>query len=184
MREHGKGLVGEPVVYLWGETGTGKTHLLTAWAVATGAWRGSPLPEPPAAWVGVDDVDHLNADDQIRLFNLINGARDGQGRLLVTGPLPPGQLGLRQDLATRLAQGLVYRLTPLSDADKMAAIHTRAAGRGMPLPDEVPRHLLTHCRRDLPSLLALVDALDVHSLSRKRPASLPLLKELLLSTRA
>jgi len=43
----------------------------------------------------------------------------------------------------------------------------------------VTRYLLTHSRRDLPRLLATVDALDTFSLSRKRPVSVPLLKELL-----
>ena len=52
----------------------------------------------------------------------------------------------------------------------------------MRLPDEVARYMLTHCRRDLPHLLDLVDALDALSLSRKRPVSLPLLKEVLLQT--
>ena len=49
----------------------------------------------------------------------------------------------------------------------------------MRLPEEVTRYLLTHARRYLPHLLAMVDALDTFSLSRKRPPSVPLLKELL-----
>lgn len=182
-RAHAAGLMAEPVVYLWGDAGTGKSHLLAAWSAHTGAQRSVPLPEPPAAWLAVDDVDRLDAGDQIRLFNLINAAREGSGRVLATGPVPPGQLGLRADLATRLAQGLVFRLAPLSDADKAAALNTRAEGRGMRLPEDVLRYLLTRCRRDLPSLLALVDALDDHSLSRKRPVSVPLLKEILPQTR-
>jgi len=73
----------------------------------------------------------------------------------------------------------VFRLHPLSDADKRAALTVRAESRGLRLPDEVLRYLLTHCRRDLPHLLTLVDLLDTHSLSLKRPVSLPLLKEIL-----
>ncbi len=179
LREHADGLLPEPLLYVWGEAGTGKSHLLAAWSARVQAVRSSPLPDPPVARLAVDDVDRLGPEDQIRLFGLINAARDGAGQVLATGPLPPAQLGLRPDLATRLAQGLVFRLTPLSDADKIAALNTRAEARGMRLPDEVARYLLSHCRRDLPNLLALVDALDAHSLSRKRPASLPLLKEVL-----
>jgi DnaA family protein len=175
----------EPVLYLWGEVGTGKSHLLQAWCRATGAVPVAPLPEPPQALVVVDDVANLDGEDQIRLFSLINAAREGDGRVLATGPVPPAQLtelaGLqfRPDLATRLAQGLVFRLHPLSDADKRAALCVRAESRGLRLPDEVVRYLLTHCRRDLPHLLTLVDLLDTHSLSLKRPVSLPLLKEIL-----
>ncbi len=185
VREHAAGKMQEPVMYLWGESGTGKTHLFQAWCRCTGAFAVSPLPEPPQSLVVVDDVDRLAGDDPIRLFSLINAAREGNGRVLITGPLPPAQLpqlaqlALRSDLATRLAQGLVFRLQALSDADKRAALTVRAESHGLRLPDEVLRYVLTHCRRDLPHLLTLVDQLDTYSLSRKRPVSLPLLKEIL-----
>lgn len=182
VREHAAGQMQEPVLYLWGETSTGKSHLFQAWCHVTGATADSPLPEPPQALVVVDAVDQLDGEDQIRLFSLINAAREGAGRVLATGPLPPAQLpqlGVRPDLATRLAQGLVFRLHPLSDTDKRAALIVRADSHGLRLPDEVLRYLLTHCRRDLPHLLTLVDLLDTHSLSLKRPVSLPLLKEIL-----
>jgi len=182
LRTHASGGAREPLLYLWGEPGVGKSHLLQAWARALGAAlhrAGEPLPEPPVSALAVDDVDALDADNQIRLFNLINSARERHGLLLASGRLPPASLALRPDLATRLAQGLVFRLLPLSDADKAAALAVRAEGRGLRLPEEVTRYLLTHSRRDLPRLLATVDALDTFSLSRKRPVSVPLLKELL-----
>jgi DnaA family protein len=179
LREYAAGLARESVVYLWGEAGTGKSHLLTAWSSATRAHADTPLPEPPLPCLAVDDAHRLDAADQIRLFSLINAAREGAGRVLASGPLPPGQLDLRPDLATRLAQGLVFRLLPLSEADKAAAVNVRAEARGLRLPEEVARYLLIHCRRDLPRLLAMVDALDAYSLSRKRPVSVPLLKEVM-----
>jgi DnaA family protein len=182
LRAHAAGAAREPLLYLWGEAGVGKSHLLRAWAGALGAPLLSalePLPEPPVPALAVDDVEDLDADNQIRLFNLINSAREQGGLILASGSLPAVNLDLRPDLATRLAQGLVFRLLPLSDADKAAALSVRAEGRGMHLPEEVARYLLTHSRRDLPHLLAVIDALDTFSLSRKRPLSVPLLKELL-----
>ncbi len=185
VRGHAAGLTPDPVLYLWGESGTGKTHLLRAWSRATGTIAAIPLPEPPQALVAVNAVERLDVDDQIRLFGLINAARETGGRVLVTGPLPPAQLpqlpqlAQRSDLATRLAQGLVFRLHALSDTDKLAALNACASARGLRLPEDVLRYLLTHCRRDLPHLLNLVDQLDTWSLSRKRAISLPLLKEIL-----
>ncbi|MDD5390616.1 MAG: DnaA regulatory inactivator Hda [Gallionellaceae bacterium] len=214
LHAHVPGAACEPLLYLWGEAGVGKSHLLRAWAGAVGAAlfrAGETLPEPPTPALAVDDVEALDADNQIRLFGLINSAREQGGLLLASGTLPPAQLtsrspgrpendlapleggsgvfsepgaphGLRPDLATRLAQGLVFRLLPLSDVDKAAALVIRAEGRGLRLPEEVTRYLLTHTRRDLPRLLATVDALDTFSLSRKRPVSVPLLKEMLRLT--
>jgi len=182
LRAHLPGQTREPVLYLWGEAGVGKSHLLRAWARALGALLPAgdqPLPPPPVAALALDDVGTLDADNQIRLFSLINSVRELGGLLVAGGALPPAQLPLRPDLATRLAQGLVFRLLPLSDTDKAAALAVRAEGRGLRLPEEVSRYLLSHCRRDLPYLLATVDALDTYSLSRKRPVSVPLLKELL-----
>lgn len=172
---------GEHVVYLWGESGTGKSHLLRAWSAISRAPyldRGR-FPDADATMLAVDDVQALNEVDQVRLFSLLNAAREQGGRVIAAGSLPPAQLAIRPDLATRLAQGLVFRLHPLSDADKALALAIRAESHGMRLGNDLIRYLLIHCRRDLPHLLAMVDALDAISLSRKRPVSLPLLKELL-----
>ena len=176
-----KAFSGEHVIYLWGESGVGKSHLLQAWArhAGAGVCLAGPLPENDTALLAVDDVHNLDEADQVRLFSLLNAARELGGRVVAAGPLPPGQLDIRPDLATRLAQGLVFRIQPLSDADKALALGIRAESHGLRLGDDLIRYMLTHCRRDLPRLLAMVDALDSLSLSRKRPVSLPLLKELL-----
>jgi DnaA family protein len=182
LRAHATASLREPLLYLWGDAGVGKTHLLRAWAAALGAPlfdAGEPLPQPPAPALAVDDVERLDPDNQIHLFNLINSAREQSGLILASGNQPAAHLALRPDLATRLAQGLGFRLLPLPDADKAAALAVRAEGRGMRLPEEVIRYLLIHSRRDLRHLLAVVDELDTLSLSRKRPPSLALLKELL-----
>jgi DnaA family protein len=42
-------------------------------------------------------------------------------------------------------------------------------------------YLLSHFERDMGTQIALVDALDRYSLERKRPITLPLLKETLRS---
>ena len=174
------------VLFLWGETGVGKTHLLKAWAAASHAeyWHASAwqaaLAEDQTLFA-LDAAEALSPAAQIGLFSRINRAREEGGRILVSGERPPARLGLREDLATRLAQGLVFRIHPLSDQDKLHALRLRADARGMRLTDDVARHLLLHCRRDLPHLLAALDALDTRSLRLKRPATIVLLREMLQS---
>ncbi len=56
-----------------------------------------------------------------------------------------------------------------------------ARERGIALADDVPAYLLTHFRRDMPSLMALLDALDRFSLEQKRAVTLPLLRTMLAS---
>ena len=56
-----------------------------------------------------------------------------------------------------------------------------ADARGFRLSQEVADYLLRHAERDMPSLLALLDALDRYSLANRRAITVPLLRELLNS---
>jgi DnaA-homolog protein len=157
----------EVVVYLWGERGSGRTHLLRA------ATRANP------GLVAADDVETLDATAQQALFNAINAAREGQSPVLASGSAPPAGLTLREDLRSRLAWGLVYQLRAPSDADKAGYLRAEAARRGLRLPEEVLAYLLSHVPRDLASLNAVLESLDRYSLASQRPLTLPLVREAL-----
>ncbi len=73
----------------------------------------------------------------------------------------------------------MYQVHGLNDEEKAQALAQHAQARGFVLPPEVTQYLLRHGRRDLPSLMAALDALDEHSLRRHRVPSVPLLKEIL-----
>ncbi len=158
-------------IYLWGAPGSGKSHLLQACNDLALA-RNLPLSV-------VDDVNTLDEEAQIELFNYFNQLRASGGILITSGNAAPTQMGLRDDLATRLAWGLVYQLHPLSDEEKAKALKTHAKERGMKLPDEVVDYCLRYLRRDLPTLMAVLNALDKWSLTEKKPVTVPLLKKLL-----
>lgn len=158
-------------ITLWGPGGSGKSHLLAAGAELA-RQHGTEL-------VIADDVQTLDDDAQIALFNTFNRLRASGGALIACGDAAPMQMGLRDDLATRLSWGLVYQLHPLTDEEKAQALMAHAAERGMKLPDEVVDYCLRHLRRDLRTLMSLLDALDQWSLTAKRPVTLPLLRQLL-----
>ena len=152
-------------MFLWGAAGSGKTHLLLA-AQAMGSHI-------------ADDVHTLDEESQIILFDTFNHIKAEGGVLVTAGNHPPTQMGLRNDLATRLAWGLVYQLQPLSDSEKADALRAHAQDRGMKLPDEVIAYCLKYLRRDLPTLVSVLDALDEWSLTTKKPVTVPLLKNML-----
>jgi DnaA family protein len=84
-------------------------------------------------------------------------------------------------VTTRLAWGLVYELHVLNEDEKRHAMYARARALGFDLPAEVCGYILHHGRRDLPSLLKLVDLLDRRSLQAQRMITLPLAREVLQS---
>lgn len=171
---------GERVIYVWGDSGAGKTHLLRALVHAAGTRGARYLPaeeyhggiEPRV--LALDDAERLGEAQQVELFNAFN--ERAFELLVVAARAAPRDVALRRDLATRLATGLTYRAQALSDEEKRAALSAHASARGFALAEEVSSYLLTHARRDMPSLMGALDALDRYSLETGRPITLPLLK--------
>lgn len=171
LRELVDGRLAESIFYLWGEAGSGRSHLLTA--AARAATR--PL-------VVADDVERLDEAGQQALFNRINEARESGGAVLACGNAPPARLPLREDLRSRLAWGLVYQVKPLTDDERAQYLRAEAERRGMRLTDDVVAYLLSRVRRDLPSLGAILDRLDRMSLEQQRQVTVPLVREALEAT--
>ncbi|MDH5479338.1 MAG: DnaA regulatory inactivator Hda [Nitrosomonas sp.] len=181
----------ERFVYLWGGLGCGRSHLLHAVvdiysrnnqkAVYFSCQNQVDFSlDSDLDCVAIDDVDQLDASTQIKLFNLYNQLRDeGHAFFIASGAAPPAQLSMRQDLVTRLGWGLVYQVHELTEAEKMQALISHAAECGFDLSQEICQYLLRHGRRDLPSLMTTLDALDHYSLANKRRITIPLLRELL-----
>jgi len=185
----------EPLIFLWGETGLGKTHLLHA--CCRDAHRAelyvSYLPLRLVRDFGggildgledqdlvcLDDLDAVAGDGgwEQALFDLFNRLRDAGHGLIVSAQSPPDGIHIQlPDLQTRLSWGLTLMLRPLADADKLAALSLRARQLGLDVPPAVGRFLLSNYRRDLPGLLELVEQLDSATLAAKRKLTIPFLK--------
>jgi DnaA family protein len=173
-------------VYLWGEPGSGKTHLLRALCRSPGArYLGATSPEADfivdhhTGLYLLDDCDRLSPALQIAAFSLFNQVREGTAALVTAGATPPAVLQVREDLRTRLGWGLIYQVHGLTDEEKIAALTRAAHARGFALSPGVLPYLITHFRRDMRSLSAMLDALDAYSLETQRPITVPLLRNLL-----
>ncbi|WP_082308443.1 DnaA regulatory inactivator Hda [Achromobacter sp. DMS1] len=185
-------------LYIWGRRAAGaaiccarsrpaptrSTSTRRAARACCASWPRPIPPRPcPSSWRWTD-VYGMDERRQAGLFALYNRWRESAatGRafaLAVAGDRAPLSMPLREDLRTRLGWDLVFRLDPLSDADKLAALSAQAAERGMQLAPEIINWMLTHHERDIRKLAALVDALDRYSLATGRPITLPLLRAML-----
>lgn len=177
-------------VYLWGASGSGKTHLLQATAghfQQAGSRVGWFSAADPTPWthdehwslVVLDDCEALDAGQQQAAFALFVAAAAHPLAIVAAGKVPPVDLPLRDDLRSRLGWGHVYALQPLAEPEVRAALRREADRRGVFLSDEVMDYLLTRFARDLKHLMGQLDRLDEFALANKRAITVPLLKQML-----
>lgn len=186
----------EQVVYLHGVAGSGKTHLLQA--VAHADSQGClylPLAElhefDPAAVLQqaefsrrlcIDDLQYVagQAHWEQALFDFYNRARAAGCFLLFSADVSPRALALSlEDLRSRLSWGIVYALEEPDDVAKAELLALRGSARGMTLSPAVASYIVTRASRETGQLLAVLDLLSEASLVRKRPISIPFVKEVL-----
>ena len=181
----------DPFIYVWGEEGAGKSHLLRAWvAQALDAGKkavyidaaATPLTEAAfeAEYLAIDQIEKLGNEEQALLFAVFNRFRNsGKGFLLLSSEHTPQQLVIRDDLRTRMAYCLVYEVKPLTDQEKIDALVSMAAARQVTIDPEIFEYLLNHWRRDMDSLMQMLDTLDNYAVTMGKRITLPLLRQLL-----
>jgi DnaA-homolog protein len=187
-------------LYLWGESGTGKTHLLQA------ACKQAADNDLHAAYIPLKQIQELSAemlhdlgeldlvcvDDlenvagqtewQQGLTWLYNELRDNQHSMIISGKKSPTLIDLEvEDLKSRLAWDQVAQIKSPSDDVKIQILKQKANARSFDLSDEVIEFLIRRVERDLGSLLEVLDKIDHASLAEKRKITIPFVKELINS---
>jgi DnaA family protein len=185
--------LGGGFVYLWGEPGTGRSHLLQAAVRAAdeAGRRAAYLPLAslaPAALDGLEALDLAALDDldalprehawERALFVAYEALRGAGAGIVVAGRIAPAGLPLAlADLRSRLQSAAVFHLAPLDDQGKRAALVRRAQARGLELPEETSQYLLTRYARDMHALCRMLDELDLASLAAQRRLTVPFVKQ-------
>ncbi|MGR8952855.1 MAG: DnaA regulatory inactivator Hda [Gammaproteobacteria bacterium] len=190
--------IGEPFIYLWGQTGLGKSHLLHA-ACHAAQQAGQTTfyfdlnlasQSPPELLLGIEETELVCLDNieaiagaaawELALFNFFNRHRDQGHKLIVSAALSPKELPMQlPDLKTRLNWGLSLKIQTPDDEGRLAALMYKARRMGLNLSPQAGRFLLTHADRDMASLWQLLDRLDHASLSAQRKLTVPFLKQIL-----
>lgn len=185
-------------VWLWGELGCGRSHLLQACVNAAGAAGARAVylsldPTHGAApgvvegieaceVIAVDDVDRVTGDAEWErsLLLLYEEVRQGRGRLVVAADRAPLHCHFRlPDLVSRFSSGATFRVRRLADEDRIRAMQLRARWRGLELPDDVARYVIARVQRDTGSLFALLDRLDREALVAQRRLTVPFVRQII-----
>jgi DnaA family protein len=192
---------GEVQIFLWGDSGLGKSHLLQACCHLAHTLKRSSFyldlaaPHLPDAAIltGVDELDVVcldnveqiagNKDWEIAVFNFFNRHRDSNHTLILSACCLPNDIAIQlPDLKTRLNWGLTLKIQPLASDDKITALIFKANQMGFEISPQVGLFLLTHYDRDLSALWQLLAQLDEASLSAKCKLTIPFLKKILSDT--
>jgi DnaA-homolog protein len=185
---------GESFIFLHGPPGSGCSHLLQAACQALPSGQALYLPlaqltEMPAEELLADVeqmqlvcLDNLEAitgkpEWEQAMFNLCNRARAEHCRLLFAASQSPRNLQIAlPDLQSRLAWGLVMQLPEVDDDLKLEVLRFRAARRGLEMPEDVGRYIMTRSSRSLVELIAVLEQLDRASMVHQRQLSIPFVK--------
>ncbi|MGJ0517121.1 MAG: DnaA regulatory inactivator Hda [Methylomicrobium sp.] len=189
---------GETFIFLWGQTGLGKSHLLQACCheaqklglpsfyfdldQAAGASLKLFNDLEACELVCLDNVEAMAGfpDREQALFNFFNRHRDLGHKLILSAGVSPKELDIQlPDLKTRLNWGLSLKIQTPDDEGRIAALIYKARRMGLEISPQAGRFLLNRADRDMASLWHLLDRLDQASLSAQRKLTIPFLKQIL-----
>ncbi len=157
---------------LWGDAGSGKSHLLHLWAARNRA-RIIPGPDlalrPPSGAIAIDDAD---AAAEVALFHMLNAAAEAGWPVLLTGRAPPARWATRlPDLASRLRATHAVELCEPDEHMLRALLARLLAERQVAVPEAVQEWLLTRLPRTAGAMREAAARIDRVSLAARRPVT-------------
>ncbi len=183
-----------PGVWLSGRSGSGRSHLLQALVAERDpgsamylplecAFPASVLDElPPDMVVCLDNIEQVlgNATWERALMVLYERLLIGSGRLVIAASDAVRQTDIAlPDLRSRFQALVGLRLEFLDDQAQGEALRLRARIRGLELPEETLRYLMSRLPRDPTSLYAWLARLDEASLSEQRKLTVPFVSDVM-----
>ena len=180
-------------IYVYGDTGRGKTHLLQGAISRALAKKKNgmyldckePMPEhvvdyiEQLDWVGIDNVNKIDSQQQHLFFDLYNRAKQAEVSMLVSGPKPPSSLSIMKDLKTRLGLATVFELEELNDDLTKEVLKNQMSERNLTIESKVYEYLFKHYSRNVNILISAINRLDRASLQSKQGITIPFVKKTL-----
>ncbi|HEX8993620.1 MAG TPA: chromosomal replication initiator protein DnaA [Candidatus Paceibacterota bacterium] len=201
-------------LFVYGEPGLGKTHLIQA----IGNYTRMQAPERKTFYITsekfyleyvaamqtghipafkekyraydllvMDDIQFLSGKSatQEELFHLFNALFDKNRQLVFSSDQHPNLIQkLVERLKSRFNQGMVVSITPPDHESRVAIIRAKAAARGTTLPDDISDHVASTVNGNVRELEGAVNTLLLSLEMRNSPLTVSDAKELLRAAAA
>ncbi len=189
----------ERLFYLWGEQGSGKSHLLQASCFYLGE-AGLPCAYLPLkqliemgpeilenleqlSLVAIDDLDELagNSAWEEAVFHCFNKIlAQEKTRLIMTATHPIANLSIElPDLLSRLTSAINFNIASLDEETCLSLLQERASEQGLAFPDDVAHFLIRRFPRNPGKLLEIFQQLDEAVWKEQHRLTIPFVKKTL-----
>lgn len=180
--------------YLWGATGSGKSHLLKAcskhWqqknlmlsATTVNSFDSLKILPPKLKLLLLDDIDQLSRhnESEIKLFNLFNHCQSNAIKLIVSATISPQDQSWKlPDLRSRLNSGQTHQVKPLKGKPALQLLQKKLQQNAIPFEPNIITYINNHYSDHYPQLNQLLNKIEITTLSEKRKLTIPLIKSLI-----
>lgn len=184
-------------LHITGLQHNGKTHLLKAWVnkaqeehmsviyvdIKNGTTN-TDIKQLATYYqlIAIDDIDYLNENQQVDLFNLFNSIKlnNRDNKLLTASKFPLDTIdNIREDLKTRILSGLTLSLKTPDDAELLQILKMYCLQEGIKLDDNELNYVITHHTRNIGELISLINQIAQKALVEKKNISIPLIRQLI-----
>lgn len=188
----------EKNLYIYGESGSGKTHLLHGICNLANEKQLSSIYLDAKSItekdiqnleeiqylevICVDNIEHIAGKEQweMAFFNLFNNAYMKGTSLIMASSHKPKKLNIKlPDLLSRLQWVLAFKINPLQDDDLLQALKNKCIHKGIIISEQILEFIIYRLSRNLSELSIAIEKLSGLAIANKRKVTIPFVKKIL-----
>jgi len=186
----------ESLFYLWGEGGSGKSHLLQAYINSSGedgqtsviltdqeiVIRENVSLIAMFDCICIDNVEQMAGDKPLEesLFRWINEVKQARKKIILSSQIANSHRNWQlPDLRSRLQWGRTHQMSALSRDHVLQVFQQQAQQKGLIIGEKTMQYLKNNCPINMSFLSQLLQKLDETTLIQKKAVTTPLLKKIL-----
>jgi DnaA family protein len=187
----------ESLFYLWGQPGSGKSHLIEAYISKVNAQGQTAVVFKPSDistrenvslieifdFICIDQVEQIATNKSLEeaLFFWINEVKQANKKILLASQLSNKSTKWQlPDLRSRLQAGRTHEIKSLEREEALKVFQKQAINKGLILNERILNYLKNNSPMEMSFLSQLVQKLDQVTLAEKKQVTIPLLKRILL----